>query len=217
MLETLLLIAHIIGGSVALLALPVVFLAPKRRGVHTTGGLTFVTGMAVAVASAVPLAVLVGSPFLGGVAAFSAYLIASGWRWMRRPGVATSRGWGRAVAAFMLVAAATMVVLGIVQVRAGDMLGIVLLVFAGIGSALALQDLQHLGGSTGKAQRTVLHLGRMIGAAIATVTAVLVVNVSLEPAWLVWLAPTALGSPAIALWSRRVARSSGRVQVAAGR
>jgi hypothetical protein len=217
MLETVLLIAHIVGGSIALLALPVVFVAPKRRGVHTTAGLAFVAGMGVAVASAVPLAVLVRSPFLGGVAAFSAYLIASGWRWMRRPGVATSAGWGRAVAGFMLAAAAAMVVVGIVQVRGGDMLGIVLLVFAGIGTALASQDLRHLGRSAGKAQRTVLHLGRMIGAAIATVTAVLVVNVSLEPAWLVWLAPTALGSPAIALWSRHVALSSGRVQVAAGR
>jgi hypothetical protein len=202
---------------VALLALPVVFLAPKRRGAHTIAGLGFVTGMAVAVASAAPLAVLVGSPFLGGVAAFSAYLIASGWRWMRRPGLATSTGWGRAVAAFMLVAAAAMIVVGVAQVRAGDMLGIVLLVFAGIGGTLASQDLRHLGRSVGKAQRTVLHLGRMIGAAIATVTAVLVVNVSLEPAWLVWLAPTAVGSPAIALWSRRVARSSSRARVAADR
>lgn len=217
MFETVLLIAHIAGGSVALLALPVVFSAPKRRGAHATAGLAFVAGMAVAVASAVPLAVLVRSPFLAGVAAFSAYLIASGWRWMRRPGVATSPAWGRAVALFMLASAAAMVAVASVQVRAGDTLGIVLFVFAGIGSTLALQDLRHLGRPPGKAQKTVLHLGRMIGAAIATVTAVLVVNVSLEPAWLVWLAPTMVGAPAIALWSRRVARSPRRAAAMGGR
>ncbi|MDR9392072.1 MAG: hypothetical protein RI554_08610 [Trueperaceae bacterium] len=205
-MDTLLLILHVVGGTLALLALPVALLARKRRGVHTAAGLAFVAGMAVAVGSAFPLAVLIGSPFLGAVAAFSAYLIASGWRWIRRPGVGTSAAWGRGLAAAMLVAALPMGVQGIAQVAAGDGLGAVLLVFAAIGGSLAIEDLRSLSAERlGKAARTTLHLGRMIGGGIATVTAVLVVNVAFEPAWVVWLAPTAVGAPLIAVWSARLA------------
>lgn len=202
-----LLFLHIAGGTLALLAIPTALLAPKRRGLHVASGRAYVAGMGLAVASAVPLSIATQSPFLAGVAAFSAYMVASGWRWMRRPGVATSAGWGRGFAVAMLVFAVAMIVVGGMQVAAGDTLGIVLLVFAGIGSTLAIQDLWTLSrGAAGKTQRTILHLGRMLGASIATVTAVLVVNVDLEPAWLVWLAPTLVGTPMIAVWSARLAR-----------
>jgi hypothetical protein len=39
----------------------------------------------------------------------------------------------------------------------------------------------------------------VLGAAIAAVTPVLVVNVELEPAWLVWRTPTMVGTPTTAL------------------
>jgi hypothetical protein len=42
-------------------------------------------------------------------------------------------------------------------------------------------------------------LGAVLGAAIATVTPVLVVNVELEPAWLVWRAATMIETPTTAL------------------
>lgn len=207
-MEPVLLIVHVVSGGVALVALPVVLASPKRRGVHTTFGLAFVTGMAGVVVTSVPLAFLVESPFLGGVAAFSTYLVASGWRWVRRPGRGTSAAWGRGIAVGMLAAAAAMVVVGIAQVLAGDRLGIVLLAFAGIGGSSAIEDLRALAsGHLGKRRRTILHLGRMIGAGIATVTAVLVVNVTLEPTWLVWLAPTIVGTPAIGVWSARWAQA----------
>ena len=48
------------------------------------------------------------------------------------------------------------------------------------------------------------HIGMMSGAYISTFTAFLVVNVSMNPAWLPWLLPTAIGTPlifiAIAKW-----------------
>ena len=47
-MDTLLLLLHVIGGTGALLALPVALLARKRRGAHTIAGLVFVAGMAVA-------------------------------------------------------------------------------------------------------------------------------------------------------------------------
>jgi hypothetical protein len=206
-LKTILLILHIAGGSVALVAIPVALGAAKTRGAHTFAGMAFVVGMGLAMLSAFPLAWLVGSPFLAGVGIFSSFLVVSGWRWLRRPGFGTSVAWGRGLAWGMLLAAMPLVGVGVSQFVAGDPLGIVLVVFAAIGGALAVEDLLALRTArVGKSRRTVLNLGRMLGAAIATVTAVLVVNVSLEPAWLVWLAPTLVGTPAIAVWSVRAAK-----------
>jgi hypothetical protein len=50
---------------------------------------------------------------------------------------------------------------------------------------------------------------RMMGATIAVLTASLVVNVRLEPGWLVWIAPTLVLTPFIAVWARRI--RSGRM------
>ena len=217
-MEAFLLFIHVLGGGIALLALPLALIARKVRGIHTVSGLVFVGGMSAAVISALPLAWLVQSPFLAGVSLFTAYMIASGWRWLRRPGIATGKRWGRGLAAAMFVAAATMVMVGLQQFLAGDTLGIVLLVFAAIGTSLAAEDLVVLNGqrTAGKARRTQLHLGRMIGAGIATVTAVLVVNVSLEPQWIVWLAPTVVGTPMIAIWTARYAKQNAGPPAASG-
>ena len=52
----------------------------------------------------------------------------------------------------------------------------------------------------------ILHAGRIGGAYIAAVTAFLVVNFSFLPPLLVWLAPTLVGSAAIALSIRKLVR-----------
>lgn len=44
----------------------------------------------------------------------------------------------------------------------------------------------------------------MLAGTIATVTAFVVTNVALRPAFVVWLAPTVLVTPIIIVWSRRI-------------
>jgi hypothetical protein len=53
----------------------------------------------------------------------------------------------------------------------------------------------------------------MLGGTIAAVTAFTVVNVRIEPAFVVWLAPTVVLAPVIAYWTARV--RGGRVPQAA--
>ena len=48
------------------------------------------------------------------------------------------------------------------------------------------------------------HLIYMLGGTIAVITAVLVVNVDLEPVWVWWVLPTALIIPVIFLWNNKV-------------
>ncbi len=211
MLRDVLLAIHVAGGTVALIALGPVIVLSRGSGLrvgagHRRAGQVYVWAMVVALASAYPLAVLLPSVFLGGVALFTSFLVASGWRWIRR-GSASTVWLGRGLAIGMLVAAVGMVIVGLGQIGGGDGLGIALLVFAGIGGALALEDLRALrSGRPERRHRVALHLGRMLGGAIATLTAVLVVNVETEPVWLGWIAPTVVIVPMIVWRTFRVMR-----------
>lgn len=213
MLRDVLLVAHVAGGTVALLSLGPAVVLSRGYGVrvgpgHRRAGQVYVWGMVVALASAYPLALLLPSMFLGGVALFTTFLVASGWRWIRRGSDGTV-GLGRGLAVGMLVAAVGMIVVGVRQLAGGDGLGVALLVFAGIGGALALEDLRALrNGRPERRHRVALHLGRMLGGAIATLTAVLVVNVQTEPVWLGWIAPTVLIVPMIVWRTAQVMRVS---------
>ena len=78
-------------------------------------------------------------------------------------------------------------------------------VFGGIGGGFAVRDLKSLGGGWPSGiDRIALHLVRMSAASIATLTAVLVVNVQTEPAFIAWLLPTIVVTPMIFYWVRRV-------------
>jgi hypothetical protein len=49
------------------------------------------------------------------------------------------------------------------------------------------------------------HITRMMGAMIASYTAFLVVNVKMQPAWVLWLLPTLIGSGLITYYLRKFA------------
>ena len=52
-------------------------------------------------------------------------------------------------------------------------------------------------------RKMLAHIGNMMGAYIATVTAFVVVNINfVKPGWIVWLLPTALGLPVIMCYTR---------------
>ncbi len=57
--------------------------------------------------------------------------------------------------------------------------------------------------ATGK-ERIAKHLNNMMGGTIAVITAVLVVNVDLEPVWVWWVLPTGLITPVIYWWTAKV-------------
>ena len=84
-----------------------------------------------------------------------------------------------------------------------------LLVFGLIGGVLGSIDVRRIraGGTTG-ARRIALHLTMMLSATIAALTAFLVNVATFGPSLVVWLLPTAVITPVIVMWNRRV--QSGR-------
>jgi hypothetical protein len=162
--------------------------------------------MTVVFLTAVPLALLGANIFLLLIAFFSFYLVFAGWRFARnRRGQAQPVDW--AATAIMVVTGVGMGVYAGVLVGAGDSQWVTMTLFAFIAIALGLADgLYHrLRRATG-GRRIARHLTNMLAGTIATVTAVLVVNVDTNPPWVAWILPTVVITPLIVWWNIRVAR-----------
>ena len=136
---------------------------------------------------------------------FSFYLVFAGWRFARnRQRKAHPVDWV-AVAAIGLTGLAMWgyaAVLGF----SGSSQWVTMLVFGGIALALGVADASFHRRQPGGARRVSRHLTNMMAGTIATITAVTVVNVDMDPVWLPWILPTVVITPLIAWWNVRVLR-----------
>ena len=209
MLTAILLTIHIAAGSVALLTAAVALLTAKGQKWHILSGRVYAVAMTLVFLTAVPLALLGEDVFLLLIAFFSFYLVFAGWRFARnRRGGPHPVDW--AAAAIMLTTGLGMGVYGGMLFGAGESQWVTMTLFAAIAVALGVADgLYHrLRRATG-GRRIARHLTNMLAATIATVTAVLVVNVETNPAWIAWILPTVVITPFIVWWNIRIGRQYG--------
>ncbi|MDP9178507.1 MAG: hypothetical protein M3O61_12575 [Gemmatimonadota bacterium] len=205
--DKILLIVHIIAGFAALTAAVVATLTKTRdlaHRWHVYSGTVFFWGMMVVFLTALPLAVIRPNTFLFLIAILSFYFALAGWRYAtHRRGPPRPLDWISAIV--MAVAAGIMIMFGVFMLSRGNMNGITMIVLGVIGAALSIADLRtlHRGGAKGP-ERIAQHLTMMLAGAIATMTAFVVTNVPVKPAFIVWLAPTGVITPIIIVWSRRI-------------
>ncbi len=206
MIETALLYVHILAGSTALLA-AVIPVATKKGGTnHVRAGRVYALAMTIVFVTALPLAILGSDIFLLIIAFFSFYLVFAGWRFARNSGGKPLWVDWTAVG-IMAVTGLVMWIYGAVIGLSGDSVWIPLAVFGAIAIALSLADGKyHRDWSASASQRIQRHLTNMLAGTIATITAVVVVNLDFEPAWITWIAPTVLIVPIIVWWNVRLTR-----------
>jgi hypothetical protein len=199
-------LVHIAGGLIALVAAAGALGTTKGDRWHVYSGRAFVLGMLVVFLTALPMTLIRPNLFLFLIAVFSFYLALTGWlRARNRSGQPALADWVAATA--MAATSLAMVVRALTLIGAGDSRGVVLLSFGGIGGAFAIADLYFLRGHRYQGDvRIAAHLTRMLAGTIAAVTAFTVVNLRLEPAFVVWLAPTLVLTPVIVYWNVRVRR-----------
>lgn len=212
----LLLGLHVAAGMLALVSGPMAMVLAKGGRGHRRWGQLFFWAMFVIFVSA--LCVLIARPnvFLLVIAILSFYSAFSGYRvlYRKRP-TASGANAGRldwAAALIALVAGASFIVWGLLTLTTAPPDWLVPFAILGMvfGLSLAATALTDLRGFRQRAPDRhwwwYYHMSRMLGAYIAAVTAFVVQNVSplLAPeyAWLTWVAPTAIGSPAISYWVR---------------
>ena len=201
-----LLVIHITAGVTALAAATVALLTVKGGPRHVRAGRVYAWAMTVICVTAVPLAIAGSDLLLGLVAVFSFYLVFAGWRFARNAS-GRPRGVDWAAVAVMGLTGMAMWGYGGALFLRGDSQWVTLAVFGFIAVALSATDLRyHRAPARAGRQRIARHLTNMLAGTIATVTAVVVVNVETRPEWLAWILPTLLITPLIVWWNRRVLR-----------
>ncbi|OED41883.1 hypothetical protein AB833_08590 [Chromatiales bacterium (ex Bugula neritina AB1)] len=200
-MKDILLWFHLAAGSLAVIGLLIAWLSAKGQKWHRRGGKMYVYTMAVALVMATVMSVVTSNIFLLLIGLFSGYQIYTGWRSANvRNGVTATVD--RAASAAMLLTSVVMAATGLWMLSTGKNLGTVLIIFAAIGGIPAWLDWKRNAWPKGK-DRIVLHLTRMGGGSIATLTAVFVVNVDTNPAFVAWILPSIFLTPVIIYFIRR--------------
>jgi len=195
---------HILAGTIALLCAALAVSSEKGKRFHVLSGRTYFWCMVAIFLTAIPMSIITSNIFLFLIAIFSFYLAFAGMRFARnRKGVATTLDW--IIVSLMILSGVGMWILAAIYFTNNNSQYIPLLVFGFLAIALGYADFKSHKNKTaiGK-ERLSRHLTNMMGGTIAVITAVLVVNVDLEPAWVWWVLPTALITPVIFWWNVKV-------------
>ena len=195
---------HILAGTIALLAAAFAICSEKGKKIHITAGRTYYWGMAGIFLTALPMSIISSNIFLFLIAFFSFYLAFAGRRFAQnRKGIASIVDW--IAVGLMIAAGLGMWVLAVFYSIENNSQYITLTVFGFIAIALGYSDYKTYKQqeATGK-KRIARHLTNMLAGTIAVFTAVLVVNVDMEPQWLPWILPTVILVPVISWWNWKV-------------
>ncbi|TAD90904.1 MAG: hypothetical protein EAY75_04110 [Bacteroidetes bacterium] len=208
----ILLVLHVACGCTGLLSGTISAIAAKGGKLHKGSGKVFFYSMVATGITAIMISFLPGhqSLFLFAVGGFTLYMVLSGYRivWLNRHRGALKRpalplDW--ALAAFGLLF--SLFLIAMAATRAAEtrqMFALVPAVFGLICLMFSRADWRVLNGNVALQSIWLKHhLGRMIGALVASYTAFLVVNVHIEQSWILWLLPTAVGGLCIARFRRQ--------------
>lgn len=204
---------HVAGGTAGLISGTVSAAAQKGGFAHKLSGKIFFWGMFAASFAALIISNLPEhhNLFLFAVGGFTLYMICSGYRMvaLKRMAKHTDHpvSWlDYVLSIFGLGFGVYLLFLGVKLVVNGQNFGIVPIAFGLICVNYARMDYQFLQGKQSiKAVWMGNHIIRMMGAMIASYTAFLVVNVKMDPNWVLWLLPTLIGSGLITYFMRKFA------------
>lgn len=154
-------------------------------------------------ATAIPMSLINRNMFMFLIAIFSFYLAFAGIRFARnRDGVATMLDW--VGVGMMTISGLGMGILAVIYFTSDNSQYIVLAVFGFLALFLGWDNYRSHKNSTAIGKRRIAkHLTNMMGGTIAVTTAVLVVNVDVEPFWVWWVLPTMVITPVIVYWKRK--------------
>jgi len=201
-----LLFVHVCAGFCAFLLAPVALSTAKGGKQHKRWGMVCLWAMGVVAATALPMALYRPVLFLALVAIFSFYLAFSGYRVLRlkdlaRGGSARPIDWVAAV--FTFCASACLAGFGAFRPAWVQNFGIVAVVFGVIGMRASGREMwTFVRKPTERMFWWYTHLGNFIGSYIAAWTAFSAVTLTQffhDGAWYIWLWPTIIGVPAIAI------------------
>lgn len=204
-LFTILLVIHIIAGSIGLFTGTMNIIRKKGDKLHKSMGKFFLYSMLVNGFAGLFMSIIHNNQFLLIIAVFSIYMVSTGQRYLSLKQL--NKGQKPQIIDWIL--SLSMLLFGIGFLLFGGYLvfntnyfGTVLLVFGMISILMVLQDFKNYQGKNHiKNFWLLVHIQRMVGGYIAATTAFLVVNNTLLPSVVAWLLPTVILTPLIIKWS----------------
>lgn len=214
-LMDIMLFLHAFSGGISLISGLIAIIAKKGQKLHTKSGKVYYWGMMAVVVTGLVLGFYRMNIFILTIAVFSFYMVFTGRRSLafKKELKPIFIDWFfnvlcLSIGFFMLYLA----VVNFLRVGFAGMVPM-LLVFGGFLSWMCLEDFRlFLKKKYQKGQWLLTHIGRMSGSYIATSTAFLVINIHFQPQWIVWLIPTAVGTPLITLAIRKWKKKFGLVK-----
>ena len=203
----ILLVIHVLAGTIALLCSAIAVSSEKGKKFHVLSGRTYFWCMVGIFLTAIPMSIINSNIFLFLIAIFSFYLAFAGMRFAKnRKGIATTIDY--IAVSLIILSGLGMWVLAVIYFINENSQYITLLVFGFIALALGCGDyISHKNKAAIGKERIAKHLTNMMAGTIAVITAVLVVNVNIEPIWIWWLLPTAVITPIIFYWNKKTLSS----------
>ncbi len=200
--------SHAFFGGIGLITGITSILVKKGGDRHKTMGKMFSFTMLI---SALVSLIVARMPFhenlfLFLIGVFTIYMILAGNRALTfRGDLKLKADWkDKAVSGSMFLISALMLILGTIGVIQKVNNSILYLFFGGFGAFMAVRDFKMFRVFNEKKKMWLSsHIGRMVGALIASVTAFLVAGLDIGTV-LVWIMPTVLGTCYIIYWNRRL-------------
>lgn len=192
---------HIAGGTSSLIMGLGAMLTTKGSKVHRTFGKIYFWSMTAVFVSALVLAIGHQKTFLLMVAFFSYYFTVRGYRilYLKNIGSSQKAGW---VDWMISIVAGTFILFlmmwGTYSIIQHETMGIVALVFGGIGISFLVQDVKQFRRKPEKMHWLYGHISSMGASYISAFTAFVVVNISIPGfGWLLWILPSIVGGSLI--------------------
>ena len=202
-----LLVIHIIAGSVGLFTGTINIIRKKGDQPHRLVGKFFFYGMLINAIAGFIMSILHNNLFLLVIAVFSFYMTATGQRFLSLKQLTKGQkpksiDW--MITFIMLAFSLFFILFGGYLIYNNNNFGIVLIVFGLISMLMARTDIKIYNANVRiKNYWLLIHIQRMIGAYIASLTAFLVVNNTYLPPVVAWLLPTVILTPLIFYWSKK--------------
>ena len=203
----ILLVIHILAGSIGLFTGTINIIRKKGDKPHRLVGKFFFIAMIVTATAGFIMAILHNNLFLLIIAVFTLYLTLTGNRFLSLKNLdkgqkPKSIDW--AVTITMILFSFFFIIFGTYLIINQNNFGIVLLAFGLISLLMTRTDIKTYSGKIKiKNYWLLIHIQRMIGAYIASLTAFLVVNNTYLPPVIAWLLPTIILTPLIFYWSKK--------------
>jgi len=203
-----LLILHIIGGSISLVIGLVPIIAKKGGALHKTTGRIFGLAMLLATISGVTMAVIHPNKLLFLVGLFSSYLVIAGLlpiKMLNKNQLSSIKN-AMVLPTVGIILASGMIAFAIYNLIYQNLEGVILMVFGAGLLFAAIADYRWIARLTlvTRNQLLSIHVGRIVGAYIASCTAFLVVNEPLPIPLLNWFIANVVFVPVIVFWQRKL-------------